>query len=100
MKVTYFTKEYPPRVYGGAGVHIKNLAATMARFMDVDVRCIGDQQSHDGRIQVRGYTGWSRMNEGNNPLFDSALGTFSTNLSMIRDPIPPMPMKRVGVIVP
>jgi alpha-maltose-1-phosphate synthase len=87
LKVTYFTKEYPPYVYGGAGVHIKNLAATMARFMDVEVRCIGDQASESGRITVRGYKGWSRMNEAGNPLFNSALGTFSTNLSMIRDPI-------------
>jgi alpha-maltose-1-phosphate synthase len=87
LKVTYFTKEYPPHIYGGAGVHIKNLAATMARFMDVEVRCIGEQSGDTGRIKVRGYQGWSRMNEGGNPLFNSALGTFSTNLSMVRDPI-------------
>jgi alpha-maltose-1-phosphate synthase len=87
VKVTYFTKEYPPNVYGGAGVHIKNLAASISRYMDVEVRCIGDQEGRNGRLSVKGYQAWGRMWEGNNPLFNSALGTFSTNLSMIRDPI-------------
>ncbi len=87
MKVIYFTREYPPYVYGGAGVHIKNLASSISRFLDVEVRCIGDQASENGRLKVKGYQAWNRMWEGNNPLFNSALGTFSANLSMIRDPI-------------
>lgn len=87
MKVTYFTKEYPPYVYGGAGVHIKNLAAAVSRYMDVEVRCVGDQAELNGNLKVKGYQAWTRMWEGGNPLFNSALGTFSTNLSMIRDPI-------------
>ena len=87
MKVTYFTREYPPYVYGGAGVHIKNLATAIARYMDVEVRCVGDQAAENGRLRVKGYQAWPRMWEGGNPLFNSALGTFSTNLSMIRDPV-------------
>ncbi len=87
MKVTYFTREYPPYVYGGAGVHIKNLASSISRYLDVEVRCVGDQAADNGRLKVKGYQAWNRMWEGNNPLFNSALGTFSTNLSMIRDPI-------------
>ena len=42
MKVTLFTKEYPPYVYGGAGVHVKFLARELAKIMDVDVRAFGD----------------------------------------------------------
>jgi alpha-maltose-1-phosphate synthase len=87
VKVTYFTREYPPYVYGGAGVHIKNLATAIARYMDVEVRCVGDQASENGKLKVKGYQAWTRMWEGGNPLFNSALGTFSTNLSMIRDPV-------------
>lgn len=87
MKVTFFTKEYPPQVYGGAGVHIKNLAAQLAKRMQVEVRCIGDQHSDDAQIRVQGYKAWQRMWEGDEPRFNSALGTFSTNLSMVRDPI-------------
>jgi starch synthase len=87
MKVTFFTREYPPHVYGGAGVHIKNLSAHLARSIDVDVRCIGDQWSLDDRLGVKGYQAWERMWEGNEPKFNSVLGTFACNLSMVRDAI-------------
>ncbi|MGB8296951.1 MAG: glycogen synthase, partial [Polyangia bacterium] len=43
MKVTFLAREFPPHVYGGAGVHLKNLARELANSMDVEVRCIGDQ---------------------------------------------------------
>ena len=87
MKVTFFTREYPPNVYGGAGVHIKNLSRQLAKLIDVDVRCIGDQASEDPRFHVKGYQGWSRMWESGDPKFNSALSTFSANLSMVRDRI-------------
>lgn len=35
------TKEWPPDVYGGAGVHIEHLAAELRRKIDVDVHCFG-----------------------------------------------------------
>lgn len=87
MKVTFFTKEYPPNVYGGAGVHIKNLAAQLAKQIAVEVRCIGEQHSDDPQLTVRGYKAWQRMWEGDEARFNSTLGTFSTNLSMVRDGI-------------
>ena len=87
MKIVYFTKEYPPNVYGGAGVHIKNLTRQLSKKINVEVRCIGNQAENGQNLKVKGYQAWSRMWEGNNPLFNSALGTFSCNLSMIRDPI-------------
>ena len=34
MKVTFFTNEYPPHVYGGAGVHIKNLSAQLSKSIE------------------------------------------------------------------
>jgi len=82
MKVTFFAREFPPHVYGGAGVHLK-----LARSIEVEVRCIGDQDVADGRMRVRGYQAWPRMWEGENKFFNSALGTFSANLSQVRDGI-------------
>jgi starch synthase len=87
VKVCFFTKEYPPQIYGGAGVHIKNLSRQLARLVDVEVRCMGEQRSDEPQLSVRGYGAWSRMWEGANPKFNSALGTFSINLSMVRDAI-------------
>ena len=44
-KVALFTKEYPPHVYGGAGVHVEYLSAALAKLVGVEVRCFGDQRS-------------------------------------------------------
>lgn len=87
MKVTFFTREYPPHVYGGAGVHIKNLSRELSQMCDVEVRCFGDQANAENALQVKGYQAWNRMWEGEDKLFNSTLGTFSTNLSMVRDRI-------------
>ena len=88
MKVTFFTREYPPHVYGGAGVHIKNLSRELSTRCQVEVRCFGDQALNEPEsLRVKGYQAWPRMWEGEDKLFNSTLGTFSTNLSMIRDRI-------------
>ncbi|MDR0965816.1 MAG: glycogen synthase [Myxococcales bacterium] len=87
MKVTYFTREYPPHIYGGAGVHIENLAREVSRRMKVEVRCFGEQKSDDPDLTVKGYGAWPRMWEGEDKKFNSTLGTFSTDMSMIRDHI-------------
>ncbi|MBI5548930.1 MAG: glycogen synthase [Deltaproteobacteria bacterium] len=87
MKVCFVTREYPPNVYGGAGVHIKNLARELAQVMVVVVRCFGDQDAAEGRLKVKGYQAWQRMWEGEDKKFNSTLGTFSTGLSVIRDRI-------------
>jgi starch synthase len=41
MKAVLLTREYPPDVYGGAGVHVEYLAGHLARLVDVEVRCFG-----------------------------------------------------------
>ena len=55
MKALLLTNEYPPHVYGGAGVHVEFLSRELARLMDVEVRCFGDQQAIEGRLKVWGY---------------------------------------------
>jgi len=44
MKVALLTREYPPNVYGGAGVHVEYLARELARSADVTVHCWGDDR--------------------------------------------------------
>ncbi|MFH0899799.1 MAG: glycogen synthase [Pseudomonadota bacterium] len=87
MRVTFFTREYPPSIYGGAGVHVKNLSRELAKTIEVEVRCFGDQNRAESTLRVKGYQAWSRMWEGENKPFNSTLGTFSVNLSMVRDRI-------------
>ncbi len=41
MRVAMMTREYPPEVYGGAGVHVTELVAQLQHLCDVDVHCMG-----------------------------------------------------------
>ena len=42
MRVAILTREYPPDVYGGAGVHVDFLVRELRRLVDVDVHCMGE----------------------------------------------------------
>ena len=55
MKILYLTNEYPPNIYGGAGVHVEYLSRAMARLCNVDVRCFGEQGFSDPGLTVKGY---------------------------------------------
>jgi alpha-maltose-1-phosphate synthase len=55
MKTLILTNEYPPHIYGGAGVHVEFLSRELAKLMDVDVRAFGDQRADEPRLRVRGY---------------------------------------------
>jgi len=58
MKITILTNEYPPNVYGGAGVHVEYLTRELTKLEDgaheVEVLCFGDQHVDDGNLTVRG----------------------------------------------
>nr|WP_321222262.1 glycogen synthase [uncultured Psychroserpens sp.] len=56
MKVVFYTREFPPYVYGGAGVHVEYLASELAQLMDVEVRCVGDQDVNTGNLTVKGFS--------------------------------------------
>jgi len=77
------TREYPPYVYGGAGVHVEYLSRELAKTIEVEVHCWGDQFSDDGNLHVRGDEPWSRITEGTQEKFKAALETFSLNLAQM-----------------
>jgi starch synthase len=58
MNIAVMTNEYPPHVYGGAGVHVEYLTRELARLdggaHTVKVLCFGDQLKHDGTLHVQG----------------------------------------------
>ncbi len=43
MKSLLLSNEYPPNIYGGAGIHVQYLARELAKLCEVEVRCFGDQ---------------------------------------------------------
>ncbi len=84
-KVALFSKEYPPSIYGGAGVHVEYLAKALARHIAVEVRCFGDQNSDTGRLRVRGYPQWEETKVGTDPRFVGAVDAFARSLAMAKD---------------
>ena len=75
MKAILLTREYPPEVYGGAGVHVGYLARELTRRIELEVRCFGADR--EGAVAFRP---WDVLN-GANP----ALKTLSVDLAMSAD---------------
>lgn len=65
MKALFYTREFPPYVYGGAGVHVEYLATELAKIMEVELRCFGDQDNHSKNLSVKGFP-------YDNPIFNNA----------------------------
>jgi len=76
MKVGLLTREYPPHVYGGAGVHVDFLSRELRPLVDLTVQCWGEDRGPGDTI-ARGHLPSTAM-EGANP----ALATLSIDLSM------------------
>lgn len=55
MKALFFTREFPPYVYGGAGVHVEYLAAELEKLIPIEVRSFGDQDVVSKTMTVKGY---------------------------------------------
>ena len=54
MRILFMTNEYPPHIYGGAGVHIEYLSKELAKLATVEVRSFHNQTLTDGELTVRG----------------------------------------------
>ena len=84
MRVGLMTREYPPNVYGGAGVHVEYLSRELAKSIEVEVHCWGTQHSDEGNLHVRGQEPWPLLAEGAPAKFQTALETFSLNLAQMK----------------
>ena len=77
MRVDLLTKEYPPEIYGGAGVHVAELARVLRSRIDVEVRCFGADRAEPG---VSAYRTPAELQDAN-----AALATFGVDLQMAQD---------------
>ncbi|MGW4197681.1 glycogen synthase [Streptomyces sp. NPDC005004] len=73
MRVGLLTREFPPDVYGGAGVHVEFLARELSRLVDLETHCWGEGRS-TGVVRHRPCPALDGAND--------ALRTFSVDLSM------------------
>jgi len=55
VRVLFLTNEYPPNIYGGAGVHVSYLSRQLAKTISVEVRCFGDQRLEERNLKVIGF---------------------------------------------
>lgn len=69
------TKEYPPEIYGGAGVHVAELVTALRRDVDVRVRAFGGERDEPGTFAYRTPSGLSAANP--------ALQTLGTDLEIV-----------------
>ena len=82
MRVAVLSREYPPEVYGGAGVHVEYMARELDRLLDLEVHCFGQPREEiaSGPAKVIAYQPWERLAGPAKHL--AALRTVSTDLAM------------------
>ena len=85
MRVGLMTREYPPAVYGGAGVHVEYLARELARRIEVEVHCWGTQRESLPNLEVRGDEPPAEVTAGSTAKFKAAVDAFALNLSQMKE---------------
>lgn len=55
MKAAILTNEFPPEIYGGAGIHVKFLCKELANLCRVEARCFGTQNEDENNIHAVGF---------------------------------------------
>jgi starch synthase len=80
MKIALLSREYPPEVYGGAGVHVEYLARELAPLVELAVHCFGAQRSLPNVAGT--YQPWALL-DGEAPEL-AALRTLSQDLLMAK----------------
>mgnify|MGYP000632629884 FL=1 len=77
MRIDLITKEYPPFIYGGAGVHVAELVRVLRKQIDVQVRCFGDARDETDTFSYGHSAEFDQVN--------GALQTMATDLAMVND---------------
>jgi alpha-maltose-1-phosphate synthase len=76
VRIGVLTREFPPDVYGGAGVHVEHLVPALRSLVDVEVHCFGEPR--EGQPDVHAHRTPSALADAN-----AALQTLGVDLSMV-----------------
>lgn len=87
MKTLFLTNEYPPHIYGGAGVHVDYLTHELAKLMDVEVRCFGAQSYRSEHLDITGYGFDERTFKHTDSKLKSPLQAIDRCIGFCADPI-------------
>ncbi|HYM52600.1 MAG TPA: glycogen synthase [Candidatus Dormibacteraeota bacterium] len=80
------TNEYPPSVYGGAGIHVAELTRELGQRIGLDIRTFGDQDEAAPGRRVRGYSPAHDLAHAVEPM-RGAWAALSRDLAMASDPV-------------
>jgi glycogen synthase len=86
MRALLLTNEFPPSIYGGAGVHVDYLSRELRRMIELDVRTFGAHDETADGWRVRGYQPARDLGAAPDQL-RSLLATLDRDLGMLGDPI-------------
>src|SRR3981081_4319546 len=85
LRVGLMTREYPPNVYGGAGVHVEYLSRELAKKIEVEVHCWGNQCDDFHNLHVRGLEPPSGITGDSSQKFKGAVDALALNLAQLKE---------------
>jgi starch synthase len=85
MRVGLMTREYPPNVYGGAGVHVEYLSRELAKKIEVEVHCWGTQDRDLGNLHVHGLEPPPEISGAGGQKFKAAIDALALNLAQMKE---------------
>ncbi|HTI30482.1 MAG TPA: glycogen synthase [Methylomirabilota bacterium] len=86
MKALLLTNEYPPNVYGGAGMHVAELTRQLRNLISLEVRTFGEQHEDEPGWRVRGYPASPPRGAAGDDRLRPAWDAFARCLAMAADP--------------
>jgi len=86
VRALVLTNEFPPEVYGGAGVHVHELTRHLRDLIELDVRTFGTAEETSDGWRVRGYRAGHDLGAADDRL-RPMLAALSRDLAMVADPV-------------
>jgi starch synthase len=86
VRALILTNEFPPEIYGGAGVHVHELTRHLRELVELDIRTFGTSADRSAGWRVQGY-GVAHDLGGSDDRLRPMLAALSRDLSMVADPV-------------
>jgi len=86
MRALILTNEFPPEIYGGAGVHVDELTRHLRGLIELDIRTFGTAAADEAGWSVRGYPQTLPL-EASDERLRPMLAALSRDLAMVADPV-------------
>jgi alpha-maltose-1-phosphate synthase len=86
VRALILTNEFPPDIYGGAGVHVAELTRHLRSLIELDVRTFGSRAETDAGWRVQGYPAEHDLTGADDRL-RPMLAALSRDIGMVADPV-------------